>query len=109
MGYRPLQRHGAGAAGAGVSDRTLKAVGVLVWLNFMVFLGVAFRLGGDAISGYHRSGHYYVGMHGGYRDVSHAVYIYSYVHAIVSMVSMAVFVLVAFLLRRRLSGFRAGR
>jgi hypothetical protein len=87
-----------------VSGRALKAVGVLVWLNFMVFVGVAIWLGGDAINGYRLSGHYYLGMHGRYRGVSHAVYVYSYVHATVSMVSMGVFVPVTILLRRRISG-----
>ena len=66
-------------------------------LNFFVFSGVSFRLGGDALNGKREGSHYYLFGHNahtgtkGYTEVSAAVYRYSQVHAwsvIVSWVLM---------------------
>ena len=45
-------------------------------------MGASFYLGGDAINGYVRAGHYFLGMHsnGPFTDVSRAIFTYSLWH-----------------------------
>ena len=59
----------------------------LVMLNFALFFGVALALGGDAVNGTVRDGHYYLMNHGKYTEVSRAVFRYSMVHTISVFVS----------------------
>jgi hypothetical protein len=51
----------------------------IVWsgalLNFLVFCVVATMLGGDAINGTVRNGHYYLMGHGVYHEVSHRIFV----------------------------------
>jgi hypothetical protein len=46
-------------------------------LNFVVFAGICYYLGGSALNGKIVSEHYYVGEHGHYTEVSHGVFIFS--------------------------------
>jgi hypothetical protein len=64
-----------------MSNRVLKIVGFLGALNFGAFLAVDFILGGDALNGKVEGGRYYLGNHGTFTEVSHAVFIYSACHA----------------------------
>ena len=54
----------------------------LAVVNFLTFMSIASYLGGDALAGKIEDGHYYVSSHGHYTEVSHAVYLYSKVHAV---------------------------
>ena len=51
-------------------------------VNFVAFWILVVRLGGDAVAGYTRNGHYYLCSHGLCTEVSQAVWRYSYVHTI---------------------------
>lgn len=58
---------------------------VLFWiaiLNFVVFVAIAVPLGGDALNGTARGGHYYLMQHGIYTEVSRPIFIYSAIHAL---------------------------
>ena len=56
-------------------------------------------LGGDAINGYIRDGHYFLGSHGSYTEVSSSVWTYSYYHSIsTSVTHLLVFALAALFL-----------
>ena len=48
--------------------------------NFAAFAIVAAILGGDAVSGKIQDGHFYLGSHGKYTEVSQATYDYSRLH-----------------------------
>ena len=56
-----------------MSDRALKAIAVAIWLNGAIFFAVDFTLGGDAVNGKRFGGHYYVGSHLRYTEVSFPV------------------------------------
>ena len=59
--------------------------GIAAIVNFAAFVIGAFWLGGDALNGTVRNGHYYLGMHGLHgrlTRVSHATWIYSLLHEI---------------------------
>jgi hypothetical protein len=49
-------------------------------LNFVVFFIVAVNIGGDAVNGSVRDGHFYVMNHGRYTEVSEQVFTYSRWH-----------------------------
>src|SRR5438270_12793528 len=53
---------------------------VVGFVNFFVFLVVSQYLGGSAANGFVRAGHYYLGEHGKYTEVSHAMFRYSQIH-----------------------------
>jgi hypothetical protein len=50
--------------------------------NFFWFFVESLSLGGDALNGYVRGGHYYVASHGSYTEVSAAAWNWSRVHAL---------------------------
>ena len=45
---------------------------VVGFINFFWFFAESAALGGDALNGYARDGHYYVASHGSYTEVSEA-------------------------------------
>jgi hypothetical protein len=56
---------------------------VIGWLlNFVAFVVVAERLGGNALNGKIEDGHYFLGNHGNYTEVSYDVFFYSKIHTI---------------------------
>jgi hypothetical protein len=50
-------------------------------VNFVTFIAMDSWLGGDALNGRVENGHYLLGNHGTYTEVSHAVFTYSQIHA----------------------------
>ncbi len=62
----------------------LYPVMTLAMVNFFAFVVGSAYLGGDALNGYVRSGHYFVCAHGGCAEVSSAIWHYSYWHAYAS-------------------------
>ena len=63
-------------------ERRAATVFMFALLNFVVFAAVAMSLGGDALSGSHSNGHYFLSNHGHLTEVSAGVFRYSQVHAI---------------------------
>jgi hypothetical protein len=57
----------------------LAVLGVAL-INFLVYFVVAIHLGGDAVNGGMRNGHYYLMSHGRYTEVSEPVFNYSRWH-----------------------------
>jgi hypothetical protein len=55
---------------------------ILAFVNFFSFIFIDLYLGGDALNGYARDGHYFLCSHGRYTEVGRAVWTYSYWHAI---------------------------
>jgi hypothetical protein len=49
-------------------------------VNFLAFIIVAAFLGGDAVNGMMKDGHYYLAQHGRYTEVPRAVFDYSRHH-----------------------------
>ena len=60
--------------------RVLAVVFALCVLNFLAFVTGAAVIGGDAANGKVESGHYFVGSHGKFREVTPAVFEYSQWH-----------------------------
>jgi len=81
-------------------ERTLRALAVAAWLNFVVFGVVDVYLGGDALNGKVENGRYFLNNHGPYAEVSHATFLYSAVHATTAILGMCFFVFAARQLRR---------
>ena len=50
-------------------------------VNFALFVAATIILGGDALNGRIEDGHYFLGDHGQYTEVSPAIYWYSAIHA----------------------------
>lgn len=55
-------------------------------LNFVVFVAIAMYLGGDALNGRIEGGHYFLGSHGTYTEVSYGVFLYSKIHTIIFLI-----------------------
>ena len=55
---------------------------IFAFVNFAVFISIDIYLGGDALNGYAKDGHYFLGSHGAYTEVSRFVWTYSYWHTI---------------------------
>ena len=51
-------------------------------LNFAIFGVASFGIGGDALSGRAENGRYYLSNHGTLTETTHAIFVYSQVHAI---------------------------
>jgi hypothetical protein len=49
-------------------------------INFMVFIAVASRIGGDAVNGKEENGHYFLANHGHLTEVTAGVFTYSLWH-----------------------------
>lgn len=58
-----------------------RAIIALALVNFVSYVLIAAQLGGDAINGLARDGHYYLMSHGAYTEVSETVFTYSRWHA----------------------------
>lgn len=56
--------------------------------NFLFFLTISQFIGGSAPNGMIRNGHYFLGEHGRYRQISSLVYHYSQVHTYSLIVTM---------------------
>jgi hypothetical protein len=57
----------------------------LALINFLAFVVGSLYLGGDAVNGYVRSGHYFVCAHGSCIEVSNAAWHYSRLHAYLAL------------------------
>jgi hypothetical protein len=66
----------------GAMARRERRLWFLALVNFLVFVAVAVPLGGDALNGTVRDGHYYLMQHGRYTEVSRPVFIYSAIHTL---------------------------
>lgn len=56
---------------------SLVAIGIL---NFACYVAISLALGGDAVNGKIENGHFYLGEHGHFTEVSSSVYGYSRIH-----------------------------
>lgn len=57
----------------------------LVAVNFLTFVLADMYLGGDALNGYIKAGHYFLCAHGGCTEVSSSVWHYSYWHGVTAL------------------------
>jgi hypothetical protein len=61
--------------------RSLLITVALCFLNFLAFMAVAGNIGGDALNGKIVDGHFFLGSHGHFTEVTQAVFNYSAWHA----------------------------
>lgn len=66
------------------AKRVIYPTAILAVVNFAAFIAGSLYLGGDALNGYLKSGHYFLCAHGHCSEVSSAVWHYSYWHALSS-------------------------
>ena len=59
-------------------------------INFVLFVAGTFVLGGDALNGHVDGGHYFVGSHHHFTEVSRAAYWYSAIHALSVVVTLPI-------------------
>lgn len=81
---------------AKIPERTWRVVTWLGILNFFAFWWVGLVLGGDALNGVARGGHFYLAEHGRLTEVTMAVWIYSLVHAISNLITLPLVVVASF-------------
>ena len=74
---------------------------VVAILNFVVFVLISLRIGGDAINGTIENGHYLLRSHATYTEVSRDVFMYSRIHVGTLFVTHPLGMLVAARARRR--------
>lgn len=55
---------------------------VLVMINFFTFIAASAYLGGDALNGYMKAGHYFLCAHGHCTEVSSSIWHYSWWQAV---------------------------
>jgi hypothetical protein len=55
---------------------------VLAMINFFTFMSASLYLGGDALAGYTKSGHYFLCAHGSCTEGSYSTWHYSFWHAV---------------------------
>lgn len=70
-------------SGKSTAWRAVQAIAFVGVINFFLFVAGAFYFGGDALDGYRRDGHYFLGMHsnGPFTEVSRSIFLYSEWHA----------------------------
>ncbi len=73
----------------------------LVGINFVAFVVGTFALGGDALNGFTRDGHYYLSIKGTPTEVSKGVFVYSMTHALSLCVTIPLGIMIGFRARRR--------
>ncbi len=73
---------------------------IVASINFIAFMIITVKIGGDAISGRAEQGHYYVSEHGRQTEVSYPVYLFSYIHTISVMITHPLGLLAIFFLSR---------
>lgn len=76
------------------------AAGIAV-VNFFAFVSIATYLGGDAINGYVKDGHYFIAAHGHAYEVSRTVFVYSKWHAIITIATFLILISLSTTLKRR--------
>jgi hypothetical protein len=59
--------------------------------NFFAFIVGSLYLGGDALNGYVKAGHYFLCAHGSCTEVAQSIWQYSYWHALTAMGGILLF------------------
>jgi hypothetical protein len=89
---------------------TLSLIAIIIGLgNFAWFFAESSQLGGDALNGYSREGHYFVSSHGTYNEVDRAAWEWSRMHAISVFITHPAALLGMYYLGRRRGLWSIGR
>jgi hypothetical protein len=77
-------------------NQVIRASAAVAIVNFFAFVLTAFYLGGDAVNGYARAGHYFLGAHskGPFTEVSGSIFTYSLWHTFSVIGSLLFFLIV---------------
>src|SRR6266566_4300663 len=59
-------------------------------LNFFVFVVITLIIGGAATWGYQKEGHFFVGLHGHYEEVSKRIFQFSEIHGTYSIITILI-------------------
>jgi hypothetical protein len=86
----------------------LNGLVILGVANFLIFAAIAIAIGGDAYNGKIENGHFFLGNHGRFTEVSQATFNYSLAHVRSLFVTHPVAAL-AWLIDRAGRGKRIGR
>ena len=84
-----------------MGNRLLKLIALFGLINFAAFVAIYLALGGDALTGKVTDGRYYLNNHGAFTEVSHAVFLYSAIHACSAILGLALAFLAGRILRHR--------
>ena len=89
-----------------MTPRVLQIFNIVATTNFLSFWVVA-GLIGDAINGHTADGRYFLKSHSGLTEVSHAVFIYSWLHALSVVVTVILAMVVNAIWGRPSAGIRS--
>ena len=67
------------------TDKLVYLCGLAV-INLIVFMVVASFIGGDASNGHEEAGRYFLGSHGKLTETTHAVFLYSRIHGVITLI-----------------------
>jgi hypothetical protein len=74
------------------AKRIMRPTAVLVMINFFTFVAASMYLGGDALNGYIKAGHYFLCAHGHCTEVSSSIWRYSWWHTVTAVGGMLLLV-----------------
>ena len=84
--------------------RWIQILVIIAAINFVAYIIINLRIGGDAWNGYKKDGLFYLGSHGRYTEVPENLWVYSYFHTIALWTTHAsVFIAAAILLSTKRS------
>ncbi len=69
---------------------TIGLFSIIAILNFLLFMVITQNQGGSALNGKVENGHYYLGEHGHYTEVSQAVYLLNQAYEIITLAAFGV-------------------
>jgi uncharacterized protein with PQ loop repeat len=78
-----------------VKRATLQVLAAICFVNFPAWCVIAMLMGGTPDSGASGADKFFLSNHGTLTQVSHAIYIYSYVHTMASLCGLGIFAIVA--------------
>jgi hypothetical protein len=89
--------------GKSTAWHVVRAIALVGVINFILFVAGSFYLGGDALNGYRRDGHYFLGMHsnGPFTEVSRSIFLYSEWHGFLLIGNFAIVLVASQLFRQK--------
>lgn len=75
-------------------EALVKKITKITIIHFGVYLVIALIIGGDAVNGYAKNGHYFLRLGGYLNEVSYPLFLYSKIHTYILMTNYALFFLI---------------
>ncbi len=74
-------------------ESLVKKIIKITLINFTIYTVIAIIIGGDAVNGYARDGHYFLRLGGYINEVGYPLFLYSKIHTYILITNYALFLL----------------